>query len=137
MIKFFLASITVAFSATCLPGVAAGQTMEDGASSTFEAPFGMRDVSETDSIVTGSRDASLNKVVTSTAGWGFSSSAIGNLVNVVTQGSNNTVVINTSQITSGSQQSILASPTGHSREQGSSGLDNLATIGAPSFQTSR
>ena len=88
--------------------------MEDSSSLTFEAPFGMRDAGDMDLVANGTRDSALNKVVTSAPGWGFTATAIGNLVNVVTQGSNNTVVLNTNQVNKGSQQAVLATPfSGH------------------------
>lgn len=93
---------------------ASAQTMEDSSSLTFEAPFGMHDAGDMDLMANGTRDSALNKVVTSAPGWGFTATAIGNLVNVVTQGSNNTVVLNTNQVNKGSQQAVLATPlSGH------------------------
>lgn len=93
---------------------ASAQTMEDSSSLTFEAPFGTHDAGDMDLMANGTRDSALNKVVTSAPGWGFTATAIGNLVNVVTQGSNNTVVLNTNQMNKGSQQAILATPlSGH------------------------
>ena len=100
---------------------ASAQTMEDSSSLTFEAPFGMHDAGDMDLMANGTRDSALNKVVTSAPGWGFTATAIGNLVNVVTQGSNNTVVLNTNQINKGSQQAVLATPlSGHNITGGAS-----------------
>ena len=108
----FARILLLSIASTC--GLTAAQTMEDSSSLTFEAPFGMHDAGDADLMANGTRDSALNKVVSASPGWGFSATAMGNLVNVVTQGSNNTVLVNTSQINKGSQQAILATPlTGH------------------------
>lgn len=110
-----LAPLLILLSLATTPLLAIAQaTMEDSTSLSFEAPYGMRDAGDMEMMVNGTRDGALNKVVQASPGWGFSASAIGNLVNVVTTGSNNTVVLNTNQINKGSQQAILATPlTGH------------------------
>jgi hypothetical protein len=99
------------------PLSASAQTMEDAHSLTFEAPFGQRDAGEGETMINNVRDANLNKVVISSPGWGVSASALGNLINVVEQGSNNTVVINASQINKGSQQATIAAPFAHSSDK--------------------
>jgi hypothetical protein len=107
--QFLLLSVAIVIGAA--PAIAAAQTMEDSPSLTFEAPFGAKDAGDAEATVNSTRDASFNKIVTSSPGWGSSASAIGNLINVVEQGSNNTVIINASQINSGSQKAIVAAPT--------------------------
>ncbi|MFN7835144.1 MAG: hypothetical protein ACK5NY_05050 [Burkholderiaceae bacterium] len=68
----------------------------------------MNDLSDIDSMVKGTRDTSLNKTVVNGAGYNtYSSTSLGNLVNVQTSGSGNTVVVNANQINSGSQRSYL------------------------------
>ncbi len=86
---------------------ASAQTMEESSSSTFEAPYSMRDAGDSDMNAVGTRDSAMNKVVNATPKWGFTASAIGNLVNVVTTGSNNTIMVNASQINKGSQQARI------------------------------
>lgn len=103
------------------PWLAAAQTMEESSSLGFEAPFGMQHAGDMELMANGTRDSALNKVVSASPGWGFSATAIGNLVNVVTQGSNNTVVLNTNQINKGSQQATLATPLGARGDLGKSG----------------
>ena len=114
-------SLLLAIVIATAPCMAAAQTMEDSSSLGFEAPFGMQHAGNMELVVNGSRDSALNKVVSASPGWGFSATAIGNLVNVVTQGSNNTVVLNTSQINRGSQQATLATPFGAHGDPGRPG----------------
>lgn len=116
--------------------IASAQTMEGSISLTFEAPFGMHDASDMDLIANGTRDSALNKVVTNAPGWGFTASAMGNLVNVVTQGSNNTVLLNTNQINKGSQQAILATPLSGNNITGSGNAplaSNSVATGSASY----
>ena len=100
--------LLLALASSCC--VAVAQTMEDLGSLPFETPVGLHDAGEMELMVSGTRDSSFNKVVNASPGWNFSATAIGNLVNVVTQGSNNTVVVNANQINKGSQQAIMATP---------------------------
>lgn len=118
------------------PCFAVAQTMEDSSSLTFEAPFGMHDAGDMDLMANGTRDSALNKVISSAPGWGFTATAIGNLVNVVTQGSNNTVVLNTNQVNKGSQQAVLATPLSGHNITGSgapSQASNLVATGSASY----
>jgi hypothetical protein len=82
--QFLLLSVAIVIGAA--PAIAAAQTMEDSPSLTFEAPFGAKDAGDAEATVNSTRDASFNKIVTSSPGWGSSASAIGNLINVVEQG---------------------------------------------------
>ena len=102
--------VPVFLACACLCQAGHTQTMEDVISGKFEVPIRSVDANDSESMISSTRDSSLNKVVTTSPGWGYSASSIGNLVNVVAQGNNNTVVINASQINSGSQQAIMATP---------------------------
>jgi hypothetical protein len=82
------------------------QTFE-GNVSAFETPFGMRNVTDIDAPAGTRRDENFNRTQVRAPGFGFTSTAIGNLINVQTQGSNNTVVINATQINNGSQNASL------------------------------
>ena len=107
-----LAPLTLLLAIAVAPGLTVAQTMEESSSLGFEAPFGMQHAGNMELMADGSRDSALNKVVSASPGWSLSATAIGNLVNVFTQGSNNTVVLNTSQINKGAQQATLATPLG-------------------------
>ena len=136
MCMSFLIRCLVLTSIVALPCLASAQTMEDSSSLTFEAPFGMHDAGDTDFTTNGTRDNALNKVVTATPGWAFSATAVGNLVNVVTQGSNNTVVVNASQMNRGSQQAVLATPLsgfGINGNGNTTRASNLTTPGSASY----
>jgi holdfast attachment protein HfaA len=106
----------------------AGQT-----SSEFERPFGFGFGDESTPFDAGTRDGSGNRVIVdgrivtgsdlstlstasgsasawsqSSAGAGFASgTAIGNQLNVITQGSWNTVIVNSTQINNGNQTTVL------------------------------
>lgn len=82
------------------------QTFEGNVSS-FETPFGMNSVTDIDSPAGTRRDANFNRTQVESPGWGFASTAIGNLINVQTEGNNNTVVINATQINNGSQNASI------------------------------
>ncbi|MBC7512815.1 MAG: hypothetical protein H7234_00070 [Herminiimonas sp.] len=132
----FFVRILLLSSLASTSGLTTAQTMEDSSSLTFEAPFGMHDAGDGDVMVNGTRDSALNKVVSASPGWGFSATAMGNLVNVVTQGSNNTVLVNTSQINKGSQQAILATPLTGNNITGSGAatpISNLTNTGSASY----
>lgn len=134
MPKLFFKLFVATLLAASLSCIAQAQTMEESLSVTFEAPFGMKDAGDMDLVVNGKRDSSLNKVITATPGWGFSATTIGNLVNVTTQGSNNTVVINASQTNKGFQQSIIAFPLEKTADTSSSTLKKTATSDATNSQ---
>ena len=89
-----------------IPAVAQAQTFEGNVSS-FETPFGMRSVTDIDSPAATRRDENFNRTQVQSPGWGFTSTAIGNLINVQTEGNNNTVVINATQINNGSQHASI------------------------------
>lgn len=87
-------------------GSAHAQTFEGNVSS-FETPFGMRSVTDIDSPAGTRRDANFNRTQVDSPGWGFAATAIGNLINVQTDGNNNTVVINATQINNGAQKATI------------------------------
>lgn len=84
------------------------QTFEGNVSS-FETPFGMRNVTDIDSPAGTRRDQNFNRTQVDSPGWGFTATAIGNLINVQTEGSNNTVVIQATQINNGAQNAAISS----------------------------
>lgn len=85
---------------------AIGQTFEGNANS-FETPLGMNNVTDIDSPAATRRDANFNRTQVQAPGWGFAATAIGNLISVQTEGNNNTVVINATQINNGSQKASI------------------------------
>lgn len=89
-----------------IQGATSAQTFE-GNVSAFETPMGMRSVTDIDSPAGTRRDANFNRTTVDAPGWGFAATAIGNLINVENSGSNNTVVINATQINNGSQRATL------------------------------
>ncbi|HEX4918491.1 MAG TPA: hypothetical protein VFV43_11380 [Limnobacter sp.] len=94
----------IAIALTCSTALA--QTFEGNVSS-FETPFGMRSVTDIDAPAGVSRDENFNRMSVESPGWGFAATAIGNLINVQTEGNNNTVVINATQINNGSQRASI------------------------------
>jgi len=82
------------------------QTFEGNVSS-FETPFGMRNITDIVSPAGTRRDENFNRTQVDAPGWGFTATAIGNLINVQTEGNNNTVVINATQINNGSQKASI------------------------------
>lgn len=100
LLKLCIAILALGFSS------ANAQTFEGNVSS-FETPFGMRSVTDIDSPAGTRRDANLNRTQVESPGWGFASTAIGNLINVQTEGNNNTVVITATQINNGSQNASI------------------------------
>jgi hypothetical protein len=78
------------------------QTFEGNVSS-YETPFGMNNVTDIDSPAGVRRNENFNRTQIQSPGWGFTSTAIGNLINVQTEGNNNTVVINATQVNNGTQ----------------------------------
>ncbi|HEX4844527.1 MAG TPA: hypothetical protein VFV57_12710 [Limnobacter sp.] len=82
------------------------QTFE-GSGAIFETPFGMRSVIDIESPSTVRRDENFNRASVDAPGWGFTATAIGNLINVQTEGSNNTVIINATQVNSGMQRAHI------------------------------
>lgn len=82
------------------------QTFENTGAS-FETPLGMRSVIDIDSPLASKRDENFNRTSVDAPGWGFTATAIGNLINVQTEGNNNTVVINATQVNSGMQRAEI------------------------------
>lgn len=82
------------------------QTFE-GSVNSFETPFGMRSVTDIDTPVGTRRDENFNRTQIEAPGMGFSVTAIGNLINVQTDGNNNTVVINATQINNSQQSATI------------------------------
>lgn len=100
LLKLCIATLALGFSS------ANAQTFEGNVSS-FETPFGMRSVTDIDSPAGTRRDANFNRTQVDSPGWGFAATAIGNLINVQTDGNNNTVVINATQINNGAQNATI------------------------------
>ena len=98
---------TLMFMACALPAFAAHAQTFEGNVSSFETPFGMRSVTDIDSPAGTRRDANFNRTQVDAPGWGFAVTAVGNLINVQTEGNNNTVVINATQINNGSQNASI------------------------------
>lgn len=118
-----------------LPAKASAQTANPASSFTgeFQRPYGFAHGQESQPFDAATRDANGNRLILdgrimtgddlstlsrssasasawsqATTGAGFSqSNAIGNQINVITQGSYNTVVVNASQTNSGDQTTIL------------------------------
>jgi len=88
----------------------------------------MRDAGDMDATVSGTRDSAMNKVVNASPKWGFTASAIGNLVNVVTTGSNNTVVVSASQINKGSQQARIGFSSDKSKDNEAAASNSTAAV---------
>ena len=89
-----------------IPAAAQAQTFEGNVSS-FETPFGMRSVTDIDSPAATRRDENFNRTQVQSPGWGFTSTAIGNLINVEAMGNNNTITIYATQINNGSQRATI------------------------------
>jgi holdfast attachment protein HfaA len=83
------------------------QTTFEGNMNSYETPLGMRNVGDIDSPASARRDENFNRTQVDAPGFGFSATAIGNLINVQTNGSNNTVVINATQVNNSSQNATL------------------------------
>lgn len=126
------ALLAVILTLGLLPAGASAQTMEDGFVSMYEVPYGLGETGELDSAVAATRDGALNKVVTASPRWMLSTTAIGNLVNVVTQGSNNTIVVNASQINRGVQQAVTALPRGSLPGASGAVADSASSVSLPS-----
>lgn len=102
MKKFSILIATLA-----LPAASAFAQTFEGNVSSFETPFGMRSVTDIDSPAGTRRDENFNRTQVQSPGWGFTATAIGNLINVQTDGNNNTVVINATQINNGAQNASI------------------------------
>ena len=89
------------------PGSATFAQTFEGNISSFETPYGMSSVTDIDSPAATRRDENFNRTQVQAPGFGFTSTAIGNLINVETEGSNNTIVINATQINNGSQNASI------------------------------
>lgn len=89
-----------------LAGSAIASPMEIN-NSRFEVPLGMRVTSDMEGAVPSRRDDNFNRTVVQRPGGEFAATAIGNLVSVQMQGSNNTVIVNAQQINQGNQRASL------------------------------
>lgn len=98
---------TVFIATLALQATAAYAQTFEGNMNSFETPFGMRSVGDIDSPASARRDENFNRTQVEAPGFGFSATAIGNLINVQTNGSNNTVVINATQVNNSSQNATL------------------------------
>ncbi len=108
MKAFKFITLSSIYTVLCLSsfGVSA-QTFESGANR-FETPIGMNSVQEIDSPTDRVRDEQFNRTMINTPDrFNVSASAIGNLINVVTEGNNNTTIIHADQQNSGSQRITL------------------------------
>jgi holdfast attachment protein HfaA len=99
--------LTLMLLACAIPAITAQAQTFEGNVSSFETPFGMRSVTDIDSPAGTRRDANFNRTQVEAPGWGFAVTAVGNLINVQTEGNNNTVVINATQINNGSQNASV------------------------------
>jgi holdfast attachment protein HfaA len=93
-------------SLLAIQGYAMAQTFE-GNMNSFETPRGMNSVTDIDSPVATRRDSNFNRTVVNSPNAGFAATSIGNLISVENKGSNNTVVINATQVNKGSQRASL------------------------------
>jgi hypothetical protein len=98
---------TVLIASLALHATATYAQTFEGSVNSFETPFGMRSVTDIDSPAGPRRDANFNRTQIESPGFGFSATAIGNLINVQTEGNNNTVVINATQINNSSQNATI------------------------------
>lgn len=100
--------IAVGLSALLLSiSYASAQTFESNMNG-FETPLGMNSVTSIDTPVSSSRDANFNRINVQKPGWSFSATTVGNLVNVQTNGNNNTIVVNANQVNKGNQTTNLS-----------------------------
>jgi holdfast attachment protein HfaA len=97
--------------AALMPAPANAQTFESNAN-TFETPMGMGSVTDIDSPTGVRRDQRFNLYEVQEPGWRFAVTSIGNLINVETNGSNNSIVINATQVNNGNQSASFASNEG-------------------------
>lgn len=122
-------SLTGSLALVCLMIASAANAQEASSVSEFERPYGFGFGEETRPFSAGTRDINGNRVIvngrildgSSTLGgglntiWGqtsgasgmLGSSAIGNQLNVITNGSWNTIIIDSTQINNGDQTAIL------------------------------
>lgn len=121
MIKQVIASLV----ATSISSLCFAQTFESNMNS-FETPLGMASVTSIDTPVSSTRDANFNRTVVNQPGASFSVSSIGNLVNVQTTGSNNTIVVNANQVNNGNQSANF----GVGMQNSSDNPGNSASAGA-------
>lgn len=94
-----------------MPTALHAQTFESNAN-TFETPMGMNSVTDIDSPTGVRRDQRFNLYEVQEPGWRFAVTSIGNLINVETNGSNNSIVINATQVNNGNQSASFASNEG-------------------------
>lgn len=97
-------------SLLAIQGYAVAQTYE-GNMNSFETPRGMNSVTDIDSPVSTRRDSNFNRTMINSPGVGFTATSIGNLISVENRGSNNTVVINATQVNNGTQRASLGGST--------------------------
>lgn len=119
--------LVVGLSSTLLSGTATGQ--EAGYLTEFERPYGFGYGQEEQPFDAGTRDVNGNRVVVNgligggtglgfglNTGWGQTDgasgmigtgTAVGNQLNVITNGSNNTIIIDATQINNGDQSVVL------------------------------
>ncbi|MCI4643735.1 MAG: holdfast anchoring protein HfaA [Hyphomonadaceae bacterium] len=125
--KHILVGLTVALTGVATPLAATAQ--EAGYLSEFERPYGFSYGAEERPFDAGTRDINGNRVVVNglinggtglgfgmNTGWGQTDgasgmlgtgTAVGNQLNVITNGSNNTIIIDATQINNGDQNVVL------------------------------
>ncbi len=84
------------------------QTTMEGPFNSFEMSFSAGEIGVAENMTNSTRDSNMNRTVINNGGIGATASSIGNLVNVVTTGSGNTVVVNAKQVNSGNQTAIVS-----------------------------
>ncbi len=99
--------ISLIIATLLIPAAAAVAQTFEGNLNSFETPFGMRSVGDIDSPASIRRDENFNRTQIQSPGWGFAATAVGNLINVQTEGNNNTVVVNATQINNGTQNALI------------------------------
>lgn len=109
----FMKKILLLTSLLAAQSIAFAQTFEGNVNS-FETPRGMNSITDIDSPVSTRRDSNFNRTVVNSQGVGFTATSIGNLISVENQGSNNTVIINATQVNKGSQRASFGSSDGGS-----------------------
>ena len=80
----------------------------EGPFNTYELSLTKKELGAIDSSAVNVRDSRMNRTSISNPGFGANATAIGNLINVVTSGSGNTVVINAQQMNRGNQTAIVS-----------------------------
>ncbi|NJM31702.1 MAG: hypothetical protein HC848_00900 [Limnobacter sp.] len=119
-IKRWSVSLSVLVVATGISSYACAQTFESN-SNGFETPVGMNNLTEIDSPASLARDENFNRTEINRPGGTFAVTAVGNLINVVTEGRNSTVVVNANQNNTGSLTATFDSGEGFSATESSTG----------------